>query len=114
MNASTLRRFVADRRGNFGIMFAVSILPILFTTGLALDYSMIQMERCHLQATAYSAAFYAVKELEKAGKTENDLMDDADNVVKSNFEIPGIVEIDLDSRTNRLSVRLSKQYQPTF
>ncbi|MCB1464943.1 MAG: Tad domain-containing protein [Nitratireductor sp.] len=114
MATGLLRKFLRDRRGNFAFTFALTSLPILFSAGLALDYSMIQLERWELQATADSSAFYAVKELEKAGKTESDLLKDAGDVVESNFTIPGAVEVNLDTEVNLLSVRLTKQYQPTF
>lgn len=94
--------------------FAVAILPVMFMAGMALDYSNISRERSRLQETADSSALYSVKELEKAGKTENDLSADADDVVMANFDIEGEVEVDLDSKANRLIVRLTKQYQPTF
>ncbi len=114
MAPGLLRRFIRDRRGNFAFTFALSMLPIMFSVGMALDYSMIELERWRLQETADSSAFYAVKELEKAGKTESDLKKDAGDVVESNFTIEGFVEVELNTDTNLLKVRLSKEYQPGF
>ena len=114
MLSGLLRRFFRDRRGNFAFTFALTILPIMFSAGLALDYSVIQLERWKLQETADSSAFYAVKELEKAGKTESDLEKDAGDVVESNFNIEGFVEVKLDKNANLLTVHLTKEYDPTF
>jgi hypothetical protein len=109
-----LRRFLRDDGGNFAITFGLVILPVMFLTGLAMDYTLIQRERWRLQETADSSAFYAVKELEKAGYTERQLKVEAKNVVASNFTLDGAVEVELNTSTNRLIVELAKQYEPTF
>ena len=114
MLSGLLRAFSRDRRGNIAVSFAISVIPIMFTTGVALDYSQIQRERWKLQETADASALYAVKELEKAGKTESDLKVDADDIVQSNFTIDGYVEVELDTKLNHLRVHLTKEYQPTF
>ncbi|MCG6857877.1 MAG: Tad domain-containing protein [Salaquimonas sp.] len=114
MIKSLVRTFLSSKRGNFAVTFAVSIIPILYTAGIAVDYAMIQRERWRMQDTADSSALYAVKELEKAGKTENDLLADADDVVESNFTIEGNVDVSLDTKSNHLTVHLTKEYQPTF
>jgi hypothetical protein len=86
----------------------------MFLAGLALDFSEIARERARLQETADSAAFYAVKELEKAGYTESDLQREADKVVASNFDISDELTVELDKNGNHVIVRLASQYQPTF
>jgi len=114
MILNLLRRFRRDTSGNFAITFGITIFPILFLAGLAVDYSAIARERSRLQESADSAAFYAVKELEKAGYTESDLEKEATKVVASNFDISDEFSVELDKSGNRVTVRLAGQYQPTF
>ncbi len=109
-----LRKFLRDDGGNFATTFGMLIFPVMFLTGLAVDFSEIQRERWRLQETADSSAFFAVKELEKAGQTEGRLKNEAKNVVASNFDIGGEVIVELNTATNRLTVQLTSQYQPTF
>lgn len=114
MFIALLCSFLSDRRGNFTTTFGLTIFPILLMAGIAVDYSLISQEESKLQETADSAAFFAVKELEKAGKSENDLKEEAHDAVDSNFTIEGDVTVHLDSQANLLTVQLSKQYQPAF
>ncbi|MEZ5872615.1 MAG: Tad domain-containing protein [Nitratireductor sp.] len=109
-----LIKFLADKRGNFAITFGLTIMPVMFLTGMAIDYSEMQRHRWRLQETADASALYATKQLEQAGRTENDLLGDAKNVVASDFDIEGDPEVDLDKKANRLTVTLHKFYQPTF
>jgi Putative Flp pilus-assembly TadE/G-like len=116
MSISKLHSFLFDRSGNFAIIFGLTILPIMFTAGLALDYGGISRERSRLQETADSAAIFAVKELEKPGYSESDLIGEAKDVVVANFDIDGNVatDVDLDPAANILTVNLTKGYVPSF
>ncbi len=49
---STCRRFLSDRRGNIAILFGLAVVPIFGMMGVALDYSMANMQRTALQAAA--------------------------------------------------------------
>lgn len=57
-----LKRFIRDRRGNFGMMTAILLVPVIGTAGLAIDISNALMVRGTLQAAADSAAIAAVAE----------------------------------------------------
>jgi Flp pilus assembly protein TadG len=54
------RRLVRDRRGNVAIIFALSIIPCIFLTGMGLDFSAATQKRVILNAAADAAALAAV------------------------------------------------------
>ncbi len=60
MFAGVLRRFIRDRRGNVAMTFAVSLIPIIFLTGMGLDFSSAVQKRTRLNAAADAAALAAV------------------------------------------------------
>ena len=47
-----LRRFGRDRGGNTAIVFALSLVPIIFLTGLSLDFSSAAQKRIQLNVAA--------------------------------------------------------------
>lgn len=49
---SNSRRFLSDARGNIAILFGLAIVPMFGIMGVALDYSMANMQRVALQAAA--------------------------------------------------------------
>jgi Flp pilus assembly protein TadG len=55
-----VRRFRRDRGGNTAIVFALSLVPIIFLTGLSLDFSAAAQKRIVLNAAADSAALSMV------------------------------------------------------
>lgn len=55
-----VRRFGRDRGGNAAIVFALSLVPIIFLTGLSLDFSAAAQKRIQLNAAANSAALSMV------------------------------------------------------
>ena len=55
-----MRRFFRDRRGNVAIIFALSLIPIIFLTGMALDFTAAAQKRARLNAAADAAALAAV------------------------------------------------------
>jgi Flp pilus assembly protein TadG len=55
-----LRRFIGDRKGNVAIIFALSIIPCIFLTGMALDFTSATQKRVILNAAADAAALAAV------------------------------------------------------
>ncbi|MFN3506415.1 MAG: TadE/TadG family type IV pilus assembly protein [Allorhizobium sp.] len=57
-----LRRFLRNRDGNFGIMTALILVPVIGVAGLAIDVSNALMVRSTLQAAADAAAIAAVAE----------------------------------------------------
>lgn len=54
------RRFIRDRRGSTAIIFALSLIPIIFLTGLGLDFSAAAQKRVRLNAAADAAALSMV------------------------------------------------------
>jgi Flp pilus assembly protein TadG len=54
------RRFVDDRRGNVATIFALSLLPIMFLTGMAFDFTRAAQKQVLLNAAADAAALAAV------------------------------------------------------
>ncbi|WBK00475.1 TadE/TadG family type IV pilus assembly protein [Methylocystis parvus] len=61
-----LRAFSGDRRGNVGIIFALSLVPLLGISGIAIDYGMMGVYRGKLQAAADTGALQAGRELRLA------------------------------------------------
>ncbi|MGD0149785.1 MAG: pilus assembly protein TadG-related protein [Xanthobacteraceae bacterium] len=55
-----MRRFPRDRRGNVAMIFALSIIPIMFFAGMGLDFAAATQKRVKLNAAADSAALAAV------------------------------------------------------
>ena len=55
-----LRRFGRDRGGNTAIVFALSLVPIIFLTGLSLDFSAAAQKRIQLNVAADAAALSMV------------------------------------------------------
>lgn len=55
-----IRRFVGDRRGNIGVIFAIASVPLITAVGCAIDYSRATQTRSKLQAAADAASVGAV------------------------------------------------------
>src|SRR5262245_46979746 len=47
---SSLRRFVADTKGNIAILFGLAVIPVVGAMGVALDYSWANANRTQMQA----------------------------------------------------------------
>lgn len=56
------RRFLRDRRGNFGILTALTIVPLIGAAGVAVDYSYELDVRAKLMGAADAAALGAIAE----------------------------------------------------
>ena len=46
------RQFVRDRKGGISVVFALSLLPIIFLTGMAMDFTSAAQKRTRLNAAA--------------------------------------------------------------
>jgi Flp pilus assembly protein TadG len=55
-----MRRFARDRNGNVAIIFALSLIPCVFLTGMALDFASATQKRVVLNVAADAAALAAV------------------------------------------------------
>ena len=60
MIARLLRRFALERKGNVAIIFALSLVPCVFLTGMGLDFASAIRKRVQLNAAADAAALAAV------------------------------------------------------
>ena len=54
-------RFARDRKANVAIIFALTMIPIIFLLGMALDYTLALRKREQLNAAADAAAVAAVR-----------------------------------------------------
>jgi Flp pilus assembly protein TadG len=60
MFAVLMHRFFGDGRGNVAVIFALSLIPIIFLAGMALDFTAAMQKRTSLNAAADAAALAAV------------------------------------------------------
>ncbi len=60
MRCNLMRRLIGDRQGNVAIIFALSLIPNEFLTGMAMDFSSATSKRVRLNAAADAAALAAV------------------------------------------------------
>lgn len=102
---SLFRRFLADRRGNFAIMFALASIPIIIAAGAAVDISRAYIVENRLKA-ALDAAALAVGGA--TGKTQAQLEAIAQSYFNANYPadklgVPGAVSVVLDGNTVTLS-----------
>ena len=69
MLKSLLRRFARDRGGNFVILFALALVPMLGLMGLAIDYSLALRTKTALDASTDAALLAATTEAEQIIQT---------------------------------------------
>lgn len=60
MIIAALRRFAGDQKANVAILFGLLIVPIIFSTGMAIDYTSASHKKAILDAAADAAALAAV------------------------------------------------------
>ena len=60
MIVAALRRFAEDRKGNVAILFGLTIVPIVFLTGMGIDYTSAAQKKAMLDAAADAAALAGV------------------------------------------------------
>lgn len=58
----TMKRFLKDRAGNFGVLAALLLVPVIGVAGLALDYTNALSIKGRIQGAADAAALAAVAE----------------------------------------------------
>ena len=59
---STLRRFQRDERGTVGLIFGLSLIPMMGITGAAVDYARASSVRAELQMPADATALALAKD----------------------------------------------------
>ena len=99
MSNPALNRFLQDRRGNIALVFALSLVPIVFLAGMAMDFTSAELKKTELDAAADAAAIAAVTPAMMA-KTSAQATAAAQNIFNS--KASGITGLNYSS--NNLSV----------
>src|ERR1700684_483337 len=60
MKLPDIRQFLRDKRANISIMFALAALPLVFVTGMGVDYTSAADRQAQLNADADAGALAAV------------------------------------------------------
>ncbi len=60
---SILRRFTADQKGNFAILFGLAAIPVVGAIGIAVDYSLANGARTAMQAALDNTALSLSKQM---------------------------------------------------
>src|SRR5262245_35137622 len=115
-----MRRFVADRQGNYALMTAVAMVPLMGGLALAVDYAEMNRQK-QAVANALDAAGIATARQVVSGASDSDLIAYAQNFFTANLE-PNIaadthLTVSLPNNqagggTLKLTARLN--YQPYF
>ncbi|HZD91701.1 MAG TPA: pilus assembly protein [Pseudolabrys sp.] len=58
----TGKRFLRERNGNVAVIFALALIPVIAATGAAVDYSVANANRAHIQSALDSTALMLAKE----------------------------------------------------
>lgn len=74
LSKSLFGRFRADRRGNFGMMLALTTVPLLAAVGLAVDYTTLTASRSSLQNANDAAVLFAARYRQVNGKMPSNTM----------------------------------------
>ncbi len=100
-----LRRFRNDKSANVGVLFAISVTPILGVTGAAVDYMRASNARVELQAAVDAAAIAGV-----IADAPNDAarITLAQNYLTANVANPDIVTLPLEDESLETSVGLNR------
>lgn len=111
-----LKRFSVNNHGNFAVITALSLLPLMVAVGSAVDYSRTYEHKSFLQGVLDSATLAAAVEYEKTGNTENSEKHGVD-VFFSNCLIPDcekdilpVVKIENDKVTGTYSAKLDTYF----
>lgn len=106
----TMRRFRDDQRGNFLMMFALALVPLMGVVGVAIDYSRASNARQALNAAIDSAALMAARDAQKLSDAQVRTRIDAwirDNLppdVKEQY-VSSAITIDRTARTIKIDAQ---------
>jgi Flp pilus assembly protein TadG len=113
--ASPARRFARDERGNVAMMFGLTLVPLLFMVGSAVDYARGSAEREHLvqalDATGLALAHDA-KTLSDAAFTAR-----ANQIFSAMYrskEVSGVPTVVASRNNGRITVRTAADVPTTF
>ena len=108
------RKFVSDRRGNFALITALALMPLVLSVGFAIDGSRYYKARSHLQGALDTAA------LAVAASPEQDtakLRELTEQFILSNLDPKTIESVELDwfsSSTEEIDVGVRGSIRTTF
>ena len=94
------KRFQNDERGNFGVILALMIVPLLGIAGLSVDYARIHSAKDRLQLAVDSATISAAA----SGEPVHVMQSIVEDFVKANFGSEA-VEVQSVVNTNTIEVR---------
>lgn len=119
---SLVRNFLRDKRGNVAIIFALASVPLLFLTGMGIDYGIAASRQAQLNSFADAAALAAVTPTMMAQSTAA-----ATNVAQNTFNaqasaLQGInynpgnltVTINTAGSVRNVTVAYTANYQTVF
>lgn len=107
MTKNLVKSFAQSRRGNFGMMFAITAVPMIAAVGLVVDYSLMSNKQSELQNAVDSAVLLAGNYYWENGTLPSKAY--VDSILNSNFDGPSQTvqlymteneEIYLEARTN--------------
>ncbi|MBK5951353.1 hypothetical protein CCR93_18055, partial [Rhodobium orientis] len=112
------RRFAVDTNGNFAVIFAACLLPLLLMIGMATDYTYASRVRNDLQV-AVDAATLAATKAASAGETDlAELKRVADQSLRANFTGSEANDIEtvvtFDSETGAVKVVATTKTKTAF
>jgi Flp pilus assembly protein TadG len=93
-----LRRFLGDRSGNYAMMMAVLMIPLLLAVGLGVDYARYVSAHSHLQELSDAAALAVAASSERDDATLRALASDmiARNKSASRIDNVSVSALDID------------------
>ena len=97
-----LKKLFSDRSGNFGILGAIAIVPILGSAGMAVDFSRAMDLRWRLQIAADAAVLGAISE-KSEGVTQAVGMTNDGRVSRAEKEAAAFFRAELAANTNSIS-----------
>lgn len=107
--------FLSNKCGSIAYIFSIALIPVMFSVGIAVDYSAMNRAQSRLQIAADDAALYAIGGYSDGGFDEDDIDDLARKMVLSTYDIDtSEVDISLDKTESTLGVSLKTNYNPAF
>ena len=85
--------FATDRKANVAIIFALTMVPIIFLLGMTLDYTLALRKREQLNAAADAAAIAAVRPAMLTQTTKSVIEDTAAAVFAAKANLPGLAAV---------------------
>jgi len=106
-----IKRCWSDYHGSIATIAGIMFVPIMITTGVAIDYSMAHKIHSRLQEISDGAALAAASELGLYGSNKNTIEEIARNFALS-FDPDLKVSVSIYEETSEVQVNLSKYWKP--